>query len=103
MLAIKGVLAGGRRNGVWTYQVIDKVHSDTTLYCTETFKNGKFTSGRMYAGDKHGQRMDGAQMFIYPELIRMKNWGTWDASPYASRKEYPYLPFLSEEGDDIPA
>ena len=111
MLAIKGVLADGRRSGVWTYQLIDKARGDTTLYCTETFKNGKFTSGKMYAEDKHGQRMAGPQMFIYPELTRMKNWGTWEVTPYATLKEYPNLPFLTENVlgkvaqnvDEIPA
>jgi TonB family protein len=94
MLAIKGGVTDGRRHGVWTYQLVDKGHGDTTLYCTETFENGKFTSGKMYAGNKRGQPMNGPQMFIYPELTRMKNWGIWYASPYASLEEYPYLPFL---------
>src|SRR5689334_14289131 len=43
MLAIKGGFVDGRRDGVWTYQLIDKVRGDSTLYCTETFENGKFT------------------------------------------------------------
>ncbi|AYB31364.1 energy transducer TonB [Chryseolinea soli] len=102
-LAIEGVLVEGRRNGAWTYQLIDKNNGDTTLYCTETFKNGKFTSGKMYAEDKRGQRMNGPQMLIYPELTRMKNWGTWDVTPYATLKEYPKLPFLAKNVDEVPA
>jgi TonB family protein len=102
VLSIKGNFVAGRRSGEWTYQLVDKAHGDATLYCTETFKDGQFTSGKMYADSKRGESMDRPQMFIYPELTRMRNWDKWEVTPYVSRKDYPYLSFLGEDVEEIP-
>ena len=98
---VEGAFEQGHRHGTWTYWLVDLVKGDTTLECTETYKNGKFVNGKVYAKNRPPEKVSQPQKIVFPEFARFTNWGKWQRSVYPTQQDYPYLKFLRKDSTEV--
>jgi TonB family protein len=98
---VEGAFENGQRQGTWTYWLVDVTKSDTTLECTETYKHGKFVTGKVYTANRSPEKISQPRKIVFPEFARFAQWGMWRRTAYPTQLDYPYLKFLAKDSTGV--